>query len=32
MLNPKKKLEADISAAFIKFQRELIGRRPNLYY
>ena len=29
MLNPKKKLEADISAAFIKFQRELIGRGPQ---
>ena len=26
MLNSKKKLEAEISAAFIKFQRELIGR------
>jgi uncharacterized protein YbcI len=25
----KKKLEADISSAFIKFQRELIGRGPQ---
>lgn len=29
MLNSKKKLEAEISAAFIKFQRELIGRGPQ---
>ncbi|KRF51475.1 hypothetical protein ASG97_06125 [Bacillus sp. Soil745] len=29
MLNPKKKLEAEISAAFIKFQRDLIGRGPQ---
>jgi uncharacterized protein YbcI len=29
MGNTKKKLEADISAAFIKFQRDLIGRGPQ---
>ncbi|WP_415874102.1 DUF2294 domain-containing protein [Domibacillus aminovorans] len=29
MLNSKKKLEAEISAAFIKFQRDLIGRGPQ---
>lgn len=29
MLHSKKKLEAEISAAFIKFQRELIGRGPQ---
>jgi uncharacterized protein YbcI len=29
MGNSKKKLEADISAAFIKFQRDLIGRGPQ---
>jgi len=29
MLNSKRKLEAEISAAFIKFQRELIGRGPQ---
>ncbi|PLT33781.1 DUF2294 domain-containing protein [Bacillus sp. V5-8f] len=29
MLNSKKKLEAEISAAFIKLQRELIGRGPQ---
>ncbi|MDM5306995.1 DUF2294 domain-containing protein [Peribacillus frigoritolerans] len=29
MLNQKKKLEAEISAAFIKFQRDLIGRGPQ---
>ena len=29
MSNSKKKLEAEISAAFIKFQRELIGRGPR---
>ncbi|WP_043932577.1 DUF2294 domain-containing protein [Bacillus sp. EB01] len=29
MPNTKKKMEADISAAFIKFQRELIGRGPQ---
>lgn len=29
MLNSKKKLEAEISAAFIKFQRNLIGRGPQ---
>ncbi|MFJ7638346.1 DUF2294 domain-containing protein [Peribacillus sp. NPDC097264] len=29
MLNQKKKIEAEISAAFIKFQRDLIGRGPQ---
>lgn len=29
MVLSKKKLEADISAAFIKFQRDLIGRGPQ---
>ena len=29
MLNLKKKIEAEISAAFIKFQRDLIGRGPQ---
>lgn len=29
MLYSKKKLEADISAAFIKFQRDLIGKGPQ---
>jgi uncharacterized protein YbcI len=29
MAGSKKKLEADISSAFIKFQRELIGRGPQ---
>lgn len=29
MLKSKKKLEADISAAFIKFQRDLIGKGPQ---
>ncbi|CAM3864114.1 DUF2294 domain-containing protein [Mesobacillus zeae] len=29
MTNVKKKLEADLSEAFIKFQRELIGRGPQ---
>lgn len=29
MVNSKKKLEADISAAFITFHRELMGRGPQ---
>ena len=29
MIHSKKKLEADISAAFIKFQRDLIGKGPQ---
>lgn len=29
MLSSKKKLEAEISEAFIKFQRELIGKGPQ---
>ncbi|MEH7438013.1 DUF2294 domain-containing protein [Neobacillus drentensis] len=29
MANSKRKLEADISSAFIKFQRELLGRGPQ---
>lgn len=29
MAQSKKKMEADISAAFIKFQRDLIGRGPQ---
>ncbi|KEF40228.1 hypothetical protein M670_00248 [Schinkia azotoformans MEV2011] len=29
MINPKKKLEAEISEALIKFQRELIGKGPQ---
>ncbi|MGE7686800.1 DUF2294 domain-containing protein [Peribacillus simplex] len=29
MVNSKKKLEAEISAAFITFQRELMGRGPQ---
>lgn len=29
MLQSKKKLESEISAAFIKFQRDLIGRGPQ---
>ncbi|MGE7608229.1 DUF2294 domain-containing protein [Peribacillus frigoritolerans] len=29
MVNSKKKLEAEISAAFITFQRELMGRGPK---
>ncbi|MBM7692196.1 uncharacterized protein YbcI [Peribacillus deserti] len=29
MGHPKKKLEAEISSAFIKFQRDLIGRGPQ---
>lgn len=29
MANSKRKLEAEISSAFIKFQRELLGRGPQ---
>ena len=29
MIHSKKKLEAEISSAFIKFQRELLGRGPQ---
>lgn len=29
MLHSKKKLEADINTAFIKFQRDLIGKGPH---
>jgi uncharacterized protein YbcI len=29
MINSKKKLEAEISEALIKFQRELIGKGPQ---
>ncbi|MEO2074791.1 MAG: DUF2294 domain-containing protein [Bacillus sp. (in: firmicutes)] len=29
MANTKRKLEAEISSAFIKFQRELLGRGPQ---